>query len=493
MVKRGISSLIIALVLIGLVPSVLASDVLVWQGQYYTGTTFNTGTYEFNFTVYDALIGGGACYSNTTTLTTGSFGEWKTEQNGVNSACNNVSKDYYLNININSVDQTPRRRLVVWSSLRKDVDEVSTGNLVLHGVLQGLSPLKLQNEINFIKSDGTITSALYNAPRELTSTLPSIFADSLIHDIIQETNDYGMQECFWDENTQTMQMCISGTYLSGRATTISRSLQIVGNTTNKPVNENFTLCEGNNYVDCETDITGADLLVEDDIEAIGSIFSQENVTAQYFIGDGSQLTGISSSSTNLTNYALKNQSETFAGNITTTQTGLFGWLGSLTSRITKLWVQDIDVSGNVNVSGNITGIIKEIFYPFETSGNTGNFRTRSIGATGNFNLDVIIPDDFVSLVSIEAVGIVSGAGTPGTDKDIDLTSNCVGVAELYTSNSVSDTTSVYTISAQDTVWEMDISSIFSSISAGDYCGVNIDHKSIGGSINYLGIKLRYKT
>jgi len=59
MVKRGISSLIIALVLIGLVPSVLASDVLVWQGQYYTGTTFNTGTYEFNFTVYDALIGGG--------------------------------------------------------------------------------------------------------------------------------------------------------------------------------------------------------------------------------------------------------------------------------------------------------------------------------------------------------------------------------------------------------------------------------------------------
>ena len=35
------------------------TDVLVWQGQYYTGTTFNTGTYEFNFTVYDAKIGGG--------------------------------------------------------------------------------------------------------------------------------------------------------------------------------------------------------------------------------------------------------------------------------------------------------------------------------------------------------------------------------------------------------------------------------------------------
>ena len=79
---------------------VSALDVLVWQGQYYTGTTFNTGTYNFNFSVYDALTGGDICYSNTTTLTTGNFGEWKTEQIGVNSACNNVSKDYYLNINI---------------------------------------------------------------------------------------------------------------------------------------------------------------------------------------------------------------------------------------------------------------------------------------------------------------------------------------------------------------------------------------------------------
>ena len=38
---------------------VSASDVSVWQGQYFTGTTFNTGTYDFNFTVYDAPSGGG--------------------------------------------------------------------------------------------------------------------------------------------------------------------------------------------------------------------------------------------------------------------------------------------------------------------------------------------------------------------------------------------------------------------------------------------------
>ncbi len=298
--------------LILVVGIVSASDVLVWQGQYYTGTTFNVGTYEFNFSVYDALTGGNVCYSNTTSLTTGNFGEWITEQSGVSSACNNASKDYYLNIDIDGVGQIPRRRVAVWNFLRKDVNEVTTGDLVLHGVLQGLSPLKLQDEINFIKTDGTITSSLYNAPRESSSTLSSVFEDSLIHDIINETNDYGMQECFWDENTETMQMCISGAYLPNRATTVSRSFQVVGNTTNKLVNENFTLCEGNNYVDCDTDVTGADLLVEDDIEAIGSIFSQENVTAD--------------------------------------DSGFFGYLGSLVSRITKLFVVDIDASGNVSAS-----------------------------------------------------------------------------------------------------------------------------------------------
>lgn len=35
--------------------------------------------------------------------------------------------------------------------------------------------------------------------------------------------------------------------------------------------------------------------------------------------------------------------------------GLFTYLGNLTNRISKLFVQDIDVSGNLNVSGNISG------------------------------------------------------------------------------------------------------------------------------------------
>ncbi|MEK6888983.1 MAG: hypothetical protein AABW80_02640 [Nanoarchaeota archaeon] len=47
------------LIVLFLIPVVLADNVAVWQGQYFTGTTFNVGTYNFNFTVYDAKIGGG--------------------------------------------------------------------------------------------------------------------------------------------------------------------------------------------------------------------------------------------------------------------------------------------------------------------------------------------------------------------------------------------------------------------------------------------------
>ncbi|HOF44491.1 MAG TPA: hypothetical protein PKW70_03795, partial [Candidatus Pacearchaeota archaeon] len=66
-----------------------------------------------------------------------------------------------------------------------------------------------------------------------------------------------------------------------------------------------------------------------------------------------EIDDLGSGSVDLTNYALKNQSETFEGNITTSHTGFFGWLGSLISRIGKLFVQDIEFNGTITGSGDI--------------------------------------------------------------------------------------------------------------------------------------------
>ncbi len=274
-----------------------ASDVLVWQGQYFTGTTFNKGTYEFNFTVYDALTGGDVCYSNATNLTTGNWGEWETEQTGVNSACANVSKDYYLNINIGGADQTPRRRLTVFNFLRKGVDEITSGTIQtdaqvvapvvnatrliadeinissdanIFGTLRGHSPLKVGDSIQFTDVNDSNLFSLYTAGQNITgSNVSSQYYGVTIHQIETHTNPFGIEECWWDREDQEMRMCMSKAKIE-----MWNDLSIDGN----------------------VNITG-------------------NASAE---------------------------------------TGFFSWLGSLFNRITKLFVQDIDASGNVNVSGNVT-------------------------------------------------------------------------------------------------------------------------------------------
>ncbi len=271
---------------------VSATDVLVWQGQYYTGTVFNIGTYEFNFSVYDALTGGNICFSNTTALTTGNFGEWKTEQIGVNFACNDTSMDYFLNINIDGADQLPRKRLRQWNFLRKDVDEVTLGKLEINtqiitpvinaseititnnanilGVLRGHSPVKIGNSIQFVDENDTNLFSVYTAGLNITgSNVSSNYYGVIVHQIETHTNPSGIEECWWDMEDQEMRMCMD----------------------------------------------------ETNIEMWNSLLVHKNITS--------------------------------TANVSA-NTGVFDYLGELTNRITNLFIQDIDASGNVNVSGNVT-------------------------------------------------------------------------------------------------------------------------------------------
>src|SRR3989338_1176049 len=287
---------------------VSALDVSVWQGQYYTGTTFNTGTYEFNFSVYDASIGGDICYSNTTNLTTGSFGEWKTEQIGVGYDCSNSNSDYWLSIDIGGSEQGPRRLLNSFKNLRKD-----TSTLAPSYNLSGFTRWSIQNT-NSDNISGTLFSVMNDVGNTLTLTMTSSNYFSTENNISFNNQPSIGQSSFNDMY-----------FVNGRYTGFSWL--------NNPLNDSSNLVQYLMSLDSE-----------------GNLNVTGNITTNYFIGDGSLLTGISSSSTNLTNYALKNQSETFAGNITTTQTGFFGYLGSLTSQITKLFVRDIDASGNITAN-----------------------------------------------------------------------------------------------------------------------------------------------
>ncbi len=69
--------------LLFLIQPVSATDTQVWQGQYFTGSKLNVGTFNFNFTIFDKLTGGVPCYSNTSSIAANSQGWWETLQYGV--------------------------------------------------------------------------------------------------------------------------------------------------------------------------------------------------------------------------------------------------------------------------------------------------------------------------------------------------------------------------------------------------------------------------
>ena len=148
---------------------------------------------------------------------------------------------------------------------------------------------------------------------------------------------------------------------------------------------------------------GTDTLILDDD---GNLTITGNATAGYFFGNGSQLTDVQASSVadnanlggNVTignNLTVTNDLDVggdiiATGNITTTGTGFFGWLGSLVTRITTLFVQEI------NFNGTIVGYKRfnesDLSSPFNVSTITINGSTGNIDTTGNVTADRFVGD-----------------------------------------------------------------------------------------------------
>lgn len=124
------------------------------------------------------------------------------------------------------------------------------------------------------------------------------------------------------------------------------------------------------------------------------------------------------------------------------------------------------------------------------NGNDGNHRIRTVGASANFNFEFAIPSDFTTLVSIEVI-MAPTAGAAGAGKDVDLSSSYGNPGELTNFHSETDTASTYNFGTASTFTAIDVSVVFSSLSANDICGLNWDNMGVGGTINIYSIKLVY--
>jgi hypothetical protein len=116
-----------------------------------------------------------------------------------------------------------------------------------------------------------------------------------------------------------------------------------------------------------------------------------------------------------------------------------------------------------------------------------NMRTRSVGASGSQRFNIRFPHDFTAIVSLILLGQPSASNAAA---NIDLNSNYGGETEDLNTHTQSDVASTYNIVA-DTLNAIDISGLFTSVVAGDRGGLLVNHMSIGATVQYLGIDLRY--
>jgi hypothetical protein len=194
---------------------------------------------------------------------------------------------------------------------------------------------------------------------------------------------------------------------------------------------------------------------------------------------------------NDTNYVYMNSSGTLVVNVS-------GWPGTIHLRLARVvtsggQIQTIhDERVIVNTAAAAApGVSKTLFLPADPNANKGDYRVRNVGGTGAHRFNVAFPSDLVTLDECKLIGICS-SGAAGSGKDIDLLSDYGTIGELYNNHSEADTTTVYDFTGKtDQLIQIDLTPVLSAVAAGDVAGIQVDHNSIGGAIDYLGVLMRY--
>ena len=134
------------------------------------------------------------------------------------------------------------------------------------------------------------------------------------------------------------------------------------------------------------------------------------------------------------------------------------------------------------------------FFSVDGGSSVGDHRVANIASASNFNFEFRVPADFLSIIKLVLIlSPSSGADDPG--QEIEISSDYGTMGEVINIHSESDLTSVYDFTGLAGVFiELDISSIYTNISALDICGLFVNHPAPGvgvGGINYYGISLEY--
>ena len=127
------------------------------------------------------------------------------------------------------------------------------------------------------------------------------------------------------------------------------------------------------------------------------------------------------------------------------------------------------------------------FIPSDANTDFGDYKVLPLSSNANGNMTFAIPEDFVSLVSLEVIYIPQDTIVV---QNINLNSYYGSIGELSNVHSESSLALVINATA-NIITTQDISGIFTSLSAGDFAGINWKNNGIGTTVNIIMIKIKY--
>ncbi len=149
----------------------------------------------------------------------------------------------------------------------------------------------------------------------------------------------------------------------------------------------------------------------------------------------------------------------------------------------SLFTAAAECSFSLHSGTKVKGYYQNIGY----SSFNENYRVRSIASNSSANISFAIPDDFVSVISLSVRGYTDGTVI---DQSIDFSSTYSGLGESKTAHTETDTTTTHSYTA-NIFTDTDLLPVFSSISAGDTCGLLWDNKGIGTTVHVLRVIMAY--
>lgn len=148
----------------------------------------------------------------------------------------------------------------------------------INGTILGQSLLKIRDGISIVDSDFNSLFDIFvaEAPNSvMKSAIPQTADNALIIQRSGLKNSFFIDVVFWDSDINRP-LFVLNAGAPGRASTFDRSLQVGKDHASDIIDTDYTVCEGTSLADCDTLLTGSDLVVEDDIENFGSLQVHEN-------------------------------------------------------------------------------------------------------------------------------------------------------------------------------------------------------------------------